>query len=82
MFKEYLNEPAILVLRKTPYRQERIDIKKDIIEYEFLIDNRLRITVYTGKEKNLNPEYIMSGYIEYINRDVEYNIKRTKILYK
>ncbi len=82
MFEEYLEESAILVLKKTPYRQERIDIKPDILEYTFLIDNRLRITVYTKKERNLNPEYIMSGYIEYINRDIKYNIKRVKILYK
>lgn len=82
MFEEYLAEPAILVLKKTLYRQERINIKEDIIDYKFLIDNRLRITVYTKKDRNLNPEHIMTGYIEYINREVNYNIKRTKILYK
>jgi len=82
MFEEYLSESTILVLKKMPHRQERIDIKQDIIEYEFMIDNRLRITIYTGKERNLNPEYIMTGYIEYINRSVDYNIKRTKILYR
>ena len=81
MFEEYLSEPAILVLKKMPHRQERIDIKEDIIEYEFLIDNRLRITIYTSKERTLNPEYIMIGYLEYINRNIEYNIKRVKILY-
>lgn len=81
MFEEYLAEPAILVLKKMPHRQERIDIKKDIIEYEFMIDNRLRITIYTSKERNLNPVYIVKGFREYINKDIEYNIKRTKILY-
>ena len=81
-FEEYLREPSILVLKKMPHRQERIDIKQDIIEYKFLIDNRLRITIYTGKTRNLNPEYILLGYQEYINRNIEYNIKRTKILYK
>lgn len=81
MFEEYLAQPTILVLKKMPHRQERIDIKKDIIEYEFMIDNRLRITVYTGKTRNLNPEYIAKGYQEYINKEIEYNIKRTKILY-
>lgn len=82
MFEEYLAEPSILALKKTLYRQERIDIKEDIIDYKFLIDNRLKITVYTKKDRNLNPEHIMSGYIEYINRDVKYNIKRIKILYE
>lgn len=82
MFEEYLSESAILVLKKMPHRQERINIKPDIIDYEFLIDNRLRITIYTGKERTLNPEYIMLGYLEYINKDIKYNIKRTKILYK
>ncbi len=82
MFEEYLKEPAILILKKMPHRQERIDIKPDILEYEFMIDNRLKITIYTGKDRNLNPEYIMTGYIEYINRNIDYNIKRTKILYR
>lgn len=82
MFEEYLSEPTMLVLKKMPHRQERIDIKKDILEYEFMIDNRLRITVYTEKQRSLNPEYIVKGYLEYINRDIEYNIKRIKILYK
>ena len=82
MFEEYLSESAILVLKKMPHRQERIDIKPDIIDYEFMIDNRLRITIYTGKERTLNPEYIMIGYQEYINKDIKYNMKRTKILYK
>jgi len=82
MFEDYLSESAILVLKKSPHRQERIDIKPDIIEYEFLIDNRLRITIYTGKERTLNPEYIMIGYLEYINKNKKYNIKRTKILYR
>ena len=82
MFEEYLAEPSILALKKTLYRQERIDIKEDLIDYKFLIDNRLKITVYTNKDRNLNPEHIMSGYIEYINRDVKYNIKRIKILYE
>ncbi len=82
MFEEYLSDSAILVLKKLPHRNERIDIKPDIIDYEFLIDNRLRATIYTGKERMLNPEYIMMGYQEYINKDIKYNIKRTKILYK
>ena len=82
MFKKYLPDPSIKKKKKTLYRQERIDIKEDIIDYKFLIDNRLKITVYTKKDRNLNPEHIMSGYIEYINRDVKYNIKRIKILYE
>ncbi len=82
MFSEYLSEPAILVLKKTPYRQERINIKPYLIEHEFMLDGRLRITVCTGKEKMLNPEYIIIGYVEYISEMVEYNIKRTKIIYK
>lgn len=79
--QEYLNSPVILVLKKTKYRQERIDIKPFIIDHEFAIDGRIRVTIYTGKEKSLNPEHIMTGYIEYIGKKVEYSIRRTKILY-
>lgn len=79
--QEYLESPVILVLKKTKYRQERLDIKPYIIEHEFAIDGRVRVTIYTGKGKSLNPEHIMIGYIEHIGRNIEYNIRRTKILY-
>ena len=49
--------------------------------YEFTLDGSLEITVSTGSKNNLKPDFIMSGYREYIAEDIEYEIKRTKILY-
>ena len=80
--EEYLEQPNILVLKKSKNRMERIDIKSGIIDYEFLIDGALRVSVYTGQDNNVKPENIMIGFMEYIDKELEYEIKRTKILVK
>lgn len=61
---------------------ERIDIKPGIIDYEFLIDGALKVSLFTGQDNNVKPDNIMVGFIEYINREVVYEIKRIKILIK
>lgn len=78
---EYLDQEYILVVKKTEERIERIDIKPMIISYDFLLDGKLEVTINTGSKSNLKPDYIMTGYNEYISQDLEYNIKREKILY-
>ena len=60
---------------------ERIDIKTSIFNYEFLLDGSLEITVSTGSKNNLKPDFIMSGYNEYIDDNIDYELKRTRILY-
>lgn len=80
--EEYLSEPAILVLVKNMDRNERIDIKKAIMNFEILINDALRITISKDTDYIFNPNYIMDGFKEYINDDIEYSIKRTKILYQ
>lgn len=78
----YLDEPMILVLVKLPERNERIDIKKEILEYEIMLNNSLRVTVNTNKGYMFNPQYIMDGFREQTDRNMKYSIKRIKILYK
>lgn len=78
----YLEQKNILVLKKSKNRMERIDIKSQIITYDFTLDGSLEITVLAGSKSNLKPDTIMTGYREYINEDIEYNSKRTKILFK
>ncbi len=79
--EEYLNQEFLLVVKKSTERMERLDIKPLIISYDFLINGKLEITVSTGSKSNLKPDYIMIGFSEYISYDIEYNIKREKILY-
>lgn len=79
--EEYLSEPAILVLVKSMDRSERIDIKPAILSYEMHINDALRITISKDTEYIFNPNYIMDGFKEFVNEDIEYAIKRTKILY-
>ncbi|MDD3303863.1 MAG: TIGR03936 family radical SAM-associated protein [Clostridia bacterium] len=78
---DYLSQRNILVLKKSKDRMERIDIKTQIINYEFTLDGKLEITVSTGSRTNLKPEFVLSGYKEYIDEELEFEIKRTRILY-
>lgn len=79
---EYLEQDRLLVLKKSKSRMERIDIKQDIINFDFLIDGTLEITVCSGLRKRLEPSNIMVGFNEYISENIKYNLKRTKILYR
>lgn len=79
--QEYLEQEYLLVIKKSTERMERIDIKPMIIAYDFLLDGSLEVTVNTGSKSNLKPEYITIGFNEYISQDLEYNIKRDKILF-
>jgi radical SAM-linked protein len=79
--QEYLEQEYLLVVKKSSERMERVDIKPMIISYDFLINGKLEITVNTGSKSNLKPDYIMTGFSEYISQEVEYNIKREKILF-
>ena len=79
--EEYLSEPAILVLVKSIDGSERIDIKPAILSYELHINDALRITISKDTEYIFNPNYIMDGFKEFVNENIEYAIKRTKILY-
>ena len=79
--EEYLSESAILVLVKNMDRSERIDIKKAIMSFEMHINDALRITISKDTDYTFNPNYIMDGFKEYINDNIEYSIRRTKILY-
>jgi radical SAM-linked protein len=79
--EEYLSQNYLYVLKKSKNRSERIDIKPQIIVYDFNLDNSLEITVSAGSRSNLKPDYIMMGYNEYIENELKYDVKRTKILY-
>lgn len=79
--EKYLAQRNILVLKKSKNRMERIDIKKQILNYEFTFDGSLEITVSSGSSKNLKPSFIMEGFYEYLEDTIAYEVKRTRILY-
>lgn len=79
--EEYLSDSAILVLVKSIDRSERIDIKPAILSYEMHINDALRVTISKDTEYIFNPNYIMDGFKEFVNDNIEYSIRRTKILY-
>lgn len=82
VLEQYMNEPKMLVLVKSEGRNERIDIKPNIMEYSISINDALHVTFATNTVYNFNPNYIMDGFLEYIDQKIPYKIKREKILYK
>ena len=79
--KKYLEQDKISIVKKSKSRMERIDIKSDIINFDFLLDGSLEITVCSGLRKKLDISNLMDGYFEYISEKLNYNVKRTRILY-
>ncbi len=79
---KYLEEESILVLVKSSTRNERIDIKPVILEYSININDGLRITISNDTPYIFNPNYIMDGFMEFVDKEIKYSIRRTKILYK
>lgn len=82
VLNEYMHEEKMLVLVKSETRNERIDIKPSIFDYTITINDALHVTVATGTEYAFNPNYIMDGFLEYIDKKISYRIRRTKILYR
>lgn len=79
---EYLSQDFLLVIKKSEERMERIDIKPFIYDYCLLFDGKLQVTVKTTSEYSLSLDYLMSGFNEYTSFDLQYIIRREKILYK
>ena len=79
--KKYLSEDAILVLVKSMDRSERIDIKPAIMNWDIQINDATRVTVSKDTEYMFNPHYIMDGFKEFVDKKVDYTVKRIKILY-
>ncbi len=79
--EEYLSQRSIMVLKKSKNRMERIDVKPQILDFEFYIDGSLEISVSTGSKNNLKPEFVLSGFNEFVDSNLEFEVKRTRILY-
>ena len=79
--KTYLSEPEILVLVKSIDRSERIDIKPAIMNWELEINDAVKVKVSKDTEYMFNPNYIMDGFMEFVDRKIDYTVKRIKILY-
>ena len=83
--EKYLNQSRILIDKEKQSNEEekeKIDIKPKIKNYEFLFNGKLEITLDSGSNSNLKPDTVMQGFINYLNENIEYKIKREKIMFK
>lgn len=75
---DYLSAPQILVTKKTKNRMEKIDIKPLILDFKYDF-NTLDITLVSNDKQNLVPEILMKGFSEYMDSNIYFDAKRTKI---
>lgn len=88
--QDYLEQSEILVKRELKLGDkkgkiidgEEINIKPKIRDYEFLFNDKLEITVDSGSNSNLKPDLFMQGFCDFIKNNIEYSVKREKIMFK
>ena len=76
--KEYLSSPQILVTKRSKDRMEKIDIKPLVLDFKYDF-NTLDITLASSCKQNLEPETLMKGFSEYVENDIYFDAKWTKI---
>ncbi len=79
--KEYLSQRNILVLKKSKNRMERIDVKPLIMDFSFNLDGTLELSIATGSKNNLKPEFVLNGFNEFAESNLNFELKRIRILY-
>ncbi len=80
--EEFLSQTTILAYKNSKKLEDRVDITPMIKHYEFMFGGKLEITVDTGSNSNLKPDIIMESFGKYLDEEVEYKVRREKILYK
>lgn len=78
---EFLNQENIIISRNVDNVVECYDVKNNIKDVNLLLDNSLELTVDAGIRGNVNLIEIMDEFIKNIEKNIQYNIKRVKILY-
>ena len=51
------------------------------MNWDIQINEATRVTVSKDTEYMFNPHYIMDGFKEFVDRKIDYTVKRIKILY-
>ena len=78
---EFSNQEYILVLKKSKDRMERIDIKENILKCAKLSDLCFEVVIKKDEEIFDLINIYVSGIFEYIGKELNLSIKRTKIIF-
>ena len=68
--KTFMEQPEILILKKTKKSEKEVDIKPMIYQFDIRSDN-VFMQVATGSVENLKPELVMKALCQYLNIDAE-----------
>lgn len=67
---DFLNQPEILIVKKTKKSEKEVDIKPMIYKFE-VRDDSVYMQVATGSVENLKPELVMQAFSNYLGLDGE-----------
>ena len=73
----FLNQEYIMI----EIKDKIVDIKSLILDFKFNAESILEIAVKSGSSFNLKPETIINGFNNFVKKDMEFHIRREKILY-
>ena len=80
--QEFLTQPNIYIVRKNDDKVDRLNIKQQLHDFSFMLDDSLIITIDAGMKTTLTPAEIMRGYEEYSGKPIDYSVRRRKIFIK
>ena len=66
----FMNQPSILIVKKTKKSEKEVDIKPMIYKFE-IRDDSVYMLVATGSVENLKPELVMQALCHYLGVDVD-----------
>ena len=68
--KDFMNQPSILIVKKTKKSEKEVDIKPMIYKFE-VRDDSVYMLVATGSVENLKPELVMQALCNYLGVELE-----------
>lgn len=67
---EFVNQPTILIVKKTKKSENEVDIKPMIYRFE-VRDDSVYMQIATGSVENLKPELVMQALCNYLDVDLD-----------
>ncbi|MGN1166772.1 MAG: TIGR03936 family radical SAM-associated protein [Lachnospiraceae bacterium] len=69
---DFMNQPQIMVMKKTKRSEKEVDIKPMIYNME-VNEDHIYLFLATGSEQNLKPDLVMEAFLNYAGKNAEDN---------
>lgn len=74
----FMNQPQIVVLKKTKRSEKEVDIKPMILQFS-LEPSGIYLKLACGSEANLKPDLVMDTFFEFIGEQIPVHYHRTEV---